>query len=86
MLFGGAAPKRRAVTLQRVFNSHNNFLANAGYLTSNSTDFTNISVSKGYSHLEVYLFHGQTVSKRQYALSHCKPEKMNITHSSLSDS
>lgn len=38
MLFGGAAPKQRAVTLKRSFNAHNNFLANAGHLTANQTN------------------------------------------------
>ena len=65
MLFGGMPRSHvRSITIQRSFNSHNNFLAEAGYLSSNQTNFAKISIPKGYNHITVYLFHGQTSTKR----------------------
>ena len=82
---GGGGAGKRAVTLQRSLNSHNNFLASAGHLSANHKVSAQISIPQGYSHIIVYLFHGQTATKREYSLPHCPPEKIPMTHSALTD-
>ena len=85
-LFGAAGGAgKRAVTLQRSLNSHNNFLASAGHLSANHKVSAQISIPRGYSHIIVYLFHGQTATKREYSLPHSQPDKIPMTHSALSD-
>ena len=85
MPYGATAPRQRAVTLKRSLNAHNNFLAKAGHLIANLTSTAEVSIPKGYGHVIVYLCHGQTTTKRQYALPQVIPEKIPLTHSALVD-
>jgi hypothetical protein len=88
MMFGGGAfggRKRPAVTLQRQLNSHNNFLAKTGHLSSNLTNLNAVTIPQGYGQLVVYLISNITILKREYPLPHGKPSTINLAHIALTD-
>ena len=69
VLFGaGVGAGKRAVTLQRSLNSHNNVLASASYLSANHKGSTQIS---GIQSRHSVSFPWQTATKREYSLLTC---------------
>lgn len=73
------------VSLQRKLNTHNNFLKEAGHLSSNIINLQSIIVPKTYSHLVVYLFYQDISIRREYSIPHSDPELINLTHNALVD-
>lgn len=87
MYFGGGGDRLypRSITLQRNINSHNNFLAQAGHLSSNIKHIKGIKVPLGYSQLTVHVFTKENAIKRDYSLPQANTSTISLTHSKIAD-
>ena len=80
----GTMNGKRAVTLHRGMNSHNNFLAQTGHAVTNlgSTTFV---IPNYYSQVVVYLVNDNITLKSEYSLYAKQESTLNMTHTVLED-